>query len=211
MLIVCAPTNGVGLGHLSRTLRVCEALAAIGHHPVIFSQGYYARHHYADVPGTSMKSLAIIDPADRLRRLASYLRLSSPSCLFEDTYPVLPSIGHKTSRFLIVRPAQFETMQFLRYEFSNHFRRYLVADSPESPTWPYSPEETVELCSWRNWECVGPIFRTYRADRLRIVKDKYRIKEGTPVFVFTMGGGGCSRGSDDVGVSMCRYGEGSKS
>src|SRR5689334_7103031 len=86
--IVYFPTNGVGFGHVALSMRVCEALTALGYRPTIFSDGCYPDYFRTLVPGISLKELAKADPFRLVRRVNSYLCMSSPGILIEDTYPL---------------------------------------------------------------------------------------------------------------------------
>lgn len=190
MAIVCAPINGVGLGHVTRCARICQSLLAMGYRPVITAIGHYPENLYPVVPGVSVSSLVGDQRHQLVQRITKFLNMSQPAVLIEDTNPLPVEICESVTRILIVRPTMFSHLQFLRYEYSNTFARVLVADAPGSPTWPYSEEETAEIGSWRNWHCLGPVFRTPTQPGIEAVRRKYNLNTDQRLYVMTMGAGG---------------------
>jgi hypothetical protein len=91
-------------------------------------------------------------------------------------------------------------MRLLKEELGHTTERFLVCDHPDSPTWPYTPDETAALKGWKKWEFIGPVFRQLSPANLREVRERYSLADGQRVYVFTMGGGG-TRSEQDTDVA----------
>ncbi len=193
MAIVFLTLNGVGIGHLSRAFVFCEAVKIEGYNPVVFSQGIYPPHFREKFPGKTIKSLGRATQAEQLslvREIASYAGSSQPAIVFEDTHPASIKFAHYIQRILIVRPTTFRYLSWLAKNYGSSFRRFLVCDHPESPTWTFPPHETDEILSWKDWEFAGPVFRQLFEQNFETVRRRYALTPEQRVYVFTMGGGG---------------------
>jgi hypothetical protein len=200
MAIVLFPGNGAGIGHLSRAVRVCEALTVQGYRPVIISQGIYPDFFARWFPGTTVSALAQAGLVRIGRRLDAYLRFGSTSVLIEDTYPTRLRTEPSVTRVLLVRPVTFPFLKRLRGDVSRTYQWTVLADHSDSPTWPYTPEETAEIKSWSDWKMVGPIFRVASEQGVSLLRGRYHIETGQNFYVFTMGGGGTQKnGQGDIG------------
>jgi hypothetical protein len=201
MAIVFVPLNGIGLGHVSRSFALARALRELGDAPVIFSQGIYPEFMAAQVPGLSVGALYQIPPADRARKLgeiAECARQSSPSVVIEDTHPADIRFEPDIFTVLIVRPTLMSSMRDLRERETGAYRAFVIADHPESPTWPFDDESTAEILSWPDWKIMGPVFRCPTAEGRERVRAKYVMRRGQPLYVFSMGGGGSQPGTHDA-------------
>ncbi len=192
--------NGVGRGHLTRTLELCRWLRRSKRRPVIFLQGCYPAELAMRYPGASIPALYTLEK-DRAQsvadEIARYALLSTDSVIFEDTHPAPVSWPISLQRVLIVRPTTINHMRLLRYRYSQEFRTFVVCDHPSSPSWPYSEAETSEMQGWPNWKFVGPIFRRATIQGVSIIRGKYKLTSDQEIFVFTLGGGGERPGSGD--------------
>jgi hypothetical protein len=193
MAILFLSLDGIGLGHLSRSFEICRALKEIGERPVIFSQGIYPPHFEQEIPGKIVPTLwqaAEEERAEIARHIVSYVSLSRPAAVLEDTHPAPIKLPSNIRRFLFVRPTVFSHMLFLKNQFSDGYEHFFICDAPDSPTWPYTEKETDELQRWERWSSIGPVFRTASAEGARFVEERYKFKEGQRIYVYTMGGGG---------------------
>ena len=191
MPIIYTPINGIGLGHVARGIRVCQTLSQLGYPASIFSVGCYPEFFRSTIPGTSLARLIKTDPLHVMRRVESYVLLSKPYLIFDDTYPLILEFSRRIHRALVVRPTEFTFLHTLRTEYSNMYSHFLLADAPESPTWPYSAAETAEITEWKDWSFIGPVFRTPAEQGITEVKKRHLFREGQAIYVFSMGGGGC--------------------
>jgi hypothetical protein len=190
--IVFLALNGVGLGHLVRASVVCEVLADEGERPVIFSQGLFPLDDRSRFPGRTVPSLWRASEAVRLEvssDIVSMARITLPSVVLEDTHPNPLTLPRGVRRVLVVRPPNFSYLQELENHYGRTFERFLLADSPRSPTWPYTPAETEALSRWPKWSSVDPIYRRARASDVAVVRRRYRVDD-RPLCLFSMGGGG---------------------
>lgn len=202
MAIVFLTLNGVGIGHLSRAYVFCEAFRKQLQAPVVFSQGIYPTYFHRRFPGKKIKSLGRATSTEQsqiIREIASYAGISEPSIVVEDTHPAWAAFADFINRILIVRPTTFAYMRAVRKVFGASFKRFLICDHPDSPTWPFGREETAEISSWQAWNFVGPVFRSLSERNLVDVRSRYLLNSDTRLYVFTMGGGG-TPGSDDPDV-----------
>jgi len=122
--------------------------------------------------------------------------ISQPAVLVEDTHPnpiVLPST---IRRVLLVRPPTFEYLSLLNGRYSSVYSAFLLCDSPNSPTWPYSEAETESLVGWSKWHVIGPIYRAEGKSDIQEVRERYAVRSGQRICVFSMGGGGQHRPTD---------------
>lgn len=192
--------NGIGHGHLSRSLQICRWLRRHGRRPVIFYQGHYLSSAASRQPGISFPAIYHLAPAaaqaaaDEAVRFAS---LTDPAVIIEDTHPVRVKFPPDVSRVLIVRPTDFSYICSLNADFASTVDHFLVCDAPGSPSWPYSRQETDRLRQLPKWTCIGPIFRRPTAASRGRVTRRYALEEGQPLFVFSMGGGGQVDGCKD--------------
>jgi len=191
--VVMLALNGVGLGHLIRTTVVSCALASVGEHPVIFSEGKYHPRGLAQFPVRLVPSLWRV-PDDVTKRVASELCsmacISLPAVVVEDTHPNPIHLPPEIRRVLLVRPTSFEFLMQLNERQGRVYSDFLLCDSPDSPTWPYDQTQTRQLSGWKKWHLVGPVYRTPTEDEVRDVRLRYRVPEDQELCVFTMGGGG---------------------
>jgi len=207
MAIVFVPLNGIGLGHLSRSFALARELREWGDAPVIFSQGIYPEFMAAEIPGRSVGALYKITSAQRsriAREIAEFARRSAPAVVIEDTHPSDIRFERDICTLLIVRPTELGTLRELRARESRFFRAFLMADHPESPTWPYDAEGTAEILSWPEWKIMGPVFRSPTPEGRERICRKYSLRRDQPLYVFTMGGGGSQPGGHDAGLFVDR-------
>ncbi len=136
MPVVCLSIDGIGVGHLARTLTICDALAGLGESPVVFSQGpsrlgdrCYPGKRVPRIWKCSRKERAAI--AGELRR---YAGMSDPALLFEDTHPSPLDLGQAVRRVLVVRPTEFTYLIKLQKKYKKVYHAFLIADRPGSPT-----------------------------------------------------------------------------
>jgi hypothetical protein len=193
MALVFLALNGDGLGHLVRTAIICRALASVGERPVIFSQGIFPLDERFRFPGKKIPTLWKASRAVCRRvsaELAMMTEISQPSVLVEDTHPNPVWVSAAVRRVLIVRPSSFGHLTMLKQRYSAMYSSFLVADSPDSPTWPYSAGETAQIRTWARWHIVGPVYRAASLEDIAEIRRKYRIDGKERVCVFSMGGGG---------------------
>ena len=196
MAVVFLALNGDGLGHLVRTTTVCRALAAAGEKPVIFSQSIFPLDGHSQFPGTRIPSLWKAPRSVRHRvaaQLRSMAEISLPAVLVEDTHPNPIALPRTIRRVLQVRPTSFDYLLQLNRPPSPSYDAFLLCDTPNSPTWPYSAAETRTILTWDKWHVIGPIYRTPSEADIRGVRKRYGITGEERVCVFSMGGGGGDR------------------
>jgi hypothetical protein len=207
MAIILLPLNRIGLGHLSRAFAVAERLQVNGESPVIFAQGHYPEHMAAVVPGISVGTVykATFDhQLDVTADVEHYALLAAgPGIVIEDSHPTPITLKPTIRRYLLVRPASIEYMRLLQRRYGYAYQAFLIADHPDSPTWPYTLDQSREIASWRGWTCVGPIFRLSNRRGTEYIRRKYGVESGINVFVFSMGGGGVQDGAPDDISSFC--------
>lgn len=197
--IVFLPLNGIGLGHLSRSFALAESLRRLGEAPVIFAQGEYLPFMARTIPGTGFTAVYKAPAAvrqDLAATIAAYAQLTDPAVVVDDTHPAPLRLPDSVQRFLVIRPTSIDDMRLLRVELDQTFRGALIADHPESPTWPYTKDETGEIASWPRWFVAGPIFRRSTRPAIERVRRKYAMNRGAEVVVFSMGGGGVQENAD---------------
>lgn len=207
MAIVAIARNGIGLGHISRMVALCNALARTGLRPYLFAEGTAARAISHVVP-----TVCIGEPGRHhsysLRelelRLNSTALLSQPACVIEDTYPFGLTLDPCVRRFLLVRPLAFAAMEALAHDAMYTYERVFVADQPDSPTWPYDAGQTKALTGWTNWTCVGPLYRSPTQSEIRDAQRRYGWSPHSRLCVFSLGGGGEHAGADDASAFLAR-------
>src|SRR5262249_50760516 len=193
MATVFLALNGDGLGHLVRASIACRVLHAAGEHPIIFSQGRFPLDDGSRFPGKQVPSLWKANPAVRRRvasELTSMAEISLPSTVVEDTHPSPISLSRRIRRVLLVRPTSFPYLLRLKARYGAIYSAFLLCDSPDSPTWPYSRPETDAVLTWDRWHVIGPIYRTATDADILEVRRRYSVADDQQLFVFTMGGGG---------------------
>ena len=205
MAVVALGHNGIGLGHVSRLIGLCESLAGAGLKPILLAEGsgYSVIPH--DFPSASVPTIS--DQSSQVRSeissaISSLALLSFPSVVIEDTHPLALEIANGVSRILVLRPIEWSQLKTLR-EYTEKFHSVLVADHPSSPTWPYDDRQTDQIKSWNSWACVGPLYRRPLRSEIKDVKRRYRLTKEMRLCVFSMGGGGEHFGARDA-VSFCR-------
>jgi hypothetical protein len=192
MAIVMVGLNGIGLGHLARTVCVADAITALGYAPAIFAQGTNSAGEQR-YPGKRIPHLFDISRRERVtvaKELSEYALRSRPSIVFEDTHPSRLRLDPTVRRILVVRPTEFSHMLFLERRYGSTYVAFLIADAPDSPTWPFTTRETRRILGWRNWHVLGPVFRRPSEDEMRDVAQRYSIAPNDPVCVVSMGAGG---------------------
>jgi hypothetical protein len=196
MAIVFLPLNGIGMGHLSRSFALARQLRELGEKPVIFAQGKYPRFMADEVPGFRLGAIYKAWWPTRWKMagdIATYARRTSPAVVVDDTHPAKIRLSSDICRVLALRPTTMSYLRWLRLRHEHKFRQIFVADHPDSPTWPFSDDQSREISTWEKWTCVGPIFRRATAEGRARVREKYSLRDGEPMFVFTMGGGGSQK------------------
>jgi UDP:flavonoid glycosyltransferase YjiC (YdhE family) len=201
MAIVFLAHNGIGVGHLARALRICDALSAFGEAPVIFAQtpilGFGKERPY---PGKTIPNIRKSNPHDRVaivREIERYVGLSNPGVVVEDTHPSGLVLDSSIRRILVVRPTVFDYMQWLHDYASDVYYACLIADCPQSPTWIYNEEQTSTILDWSNWHILGPVYRLPTNEQIEGVARKYGVSPGDPICTMSMGGGGIRSTADD--------------
>jgi hypothetical protein len=201
MAIVLIAHNGIGLGHLSRCVAICKALSNIGEKPLILAEGssYKAIPH--NYPITRLPKHSHSSKKDHYKlneSIDAYALMSTPSVVVEDTHPLGLELSSQVTRLLVVRPLAFSELKKLDRHYKHVYRSFLLADHPESPTWPYSNNETQIITEWDSWHFIGPIYRHPTFDEINEVKRRYNWVPGRPICVFSLGGGGEHEGANDA-------------
>jgi hypothetical protein len=200
--IVAFARNGVGLGHIARMSSMCDALFRIGLKPLFFTERIGTQIMSRSIPVAlvpRVSNLGHDEFTELENRIASAALLSRPAIVLEDTHPMGFNWHESIERFLIVRPLTFSALRELNEDQESRYRRFFVADHPESPTWPYSLDETREIATWDEWKCVGPIYRSAREREIAEVRKRYSWSPSRRICTFSLGGGGEHDGSDDTG------------
>lgn len=205
MAVVLLSINGVGLGHLSRMVEVADGFCRTADKPILFYQGKnfpfrdktFDRHSIDHLRVASREYLQHITD-----KINTACRVTEPSVFIEDTHPAPIRLQENIAKFLIIRPTTFAYLLYLKEKFQHYYRAFLIADHPDSPTWPYNAEETEQIVSWKGFVCTGPVYRKPAAGGMASIKRKYGWKAGVPIFVFSMGGGGIQAGADDTGIFL---------
>ena len=200
MAIVGFARNGIGLGHISRMVALCEGLTKRRFRPYLFAEGAAGELVSRVVPTICVGGSArrhVYDLSELSARIQAAALLTDPACVIEDTYPVGLRLNSAINRVLLVRPLTFEALQRLAAGLAKSYDMILLADNPDSPTWPYSGPETREIAAWHRWRIVGPLFRVCTDSEIRDVRRRYRCSEHSRLCVFSMGGGGEHAGADD--------------
>jgi hypothetical protein len=203
--VIALGHNGIGLGHVSRLISLCERLASAGEKPVLLAEGssYCVIPH--DFPSASLSKVGDQSPRVRSeigRALSALALISSPSVVVEDTHPLALNFARSISRILVVRPIEWRELKKLK-EASDKFHIVVIADHPGSPTWPYTNSQTSQISSWRSWFCIGPLHRRASNTEIDDVKKRYGLTSQTRLCVFSMGGGGEHFGANDA-VLFCK-------
>lgn len=194
--------NSIGLGHLVRLSRIARAAHRLGAGPVFFCQSPPSPSSRQPFPTAFVPSLldAPAEVRSALRDdLVTFLETGDgPSVLVEDTHPSKFLLPPQIVRALIVRPASWEYLQQLETDYRHVYQAFFVADSPASPTWPYTEEQTGAIQSWPRWHIVGPVYRRPAREDVERVRRRLGLDADAPVCVFTMGGGGQHPEGSDV-------------
>lgn len=201
MSIVAIGRNGIGLGHLSRTVAVCEALSGVGFRPLIFTSDTAGALIPHTLPATLIHGLGTLtrpDLREFQRRVESAALMSEPSVVIEDTHPIGITLSSAIARFLIVRPLTFSALLNLKHVNQSEYSHFFIADDPGSPTWPYDSDETFQIQGWDKWTCVGPIYRRAQSRDITEVRRRYSWSPDRRICVFSLGGGGEHVGADDA-------------
>lgn len=169
--------KGVGPGQLVRAGTLARALAAAGEPAVIFSEGMFPLDEDDPTPGTRVPSLR--EAGAPVRRqitadLRSLLDISLPATLVEDTYPSPVRMPSHVRRVLVIGPTTFADLQRLHTKYRRLYAAMLLGDAPDSPTWPYTPQQTDQIRSWPGLHCIGPVSRWATS---AAVADAQRLRE----------------------------------
>ena len=205
MAIVAFGRNGVGLGHIARVTSECDTLSRMGFKPLLFAEQTGSQIIPRNIPVALIPKVSQLEHEEFReleRRIASAALLSRPSAVLEDTHPMGFNLDERIGRFLIVRPLTFSALQKLRQDQESRHQRFFVADHPESPTWPYSLDETLEISTWQKWKCVGPIYRSAGRREITEVRKRYSWSPSRRICLFSLGGGGEHDGADDAGTFL---------
>jgi hypothetical protein len=204
--VVALGHNGIGLGHVSRLIGICEAIAGAGGKPILVAEG----SGYTAVPHTfpsgslpHLREQSVEVQSEIGRTISNLALLSHPSFVVEDTHPLPLTLAEQVSRVLIFRPTLWRELRKFKRECSHKFRTIFVADHPLSPTWPYSETQTRVIRSWKNWSFLGPIYRHPTKSEIQDVKRRYQWSRDTRLCLFSMGGGGEHFGAEDA-AGFCR-------
>ena len=195
----------MGLGHIARVSAMCDALFRLGFRPLLFAERSGSQIVPRNIPVALVPKVSELEHeefAELENRITSAALLSRPSAVLEDTHPMGFNLDERIDRFLIVRPLIFSALQKLRQDQESLQRRFFIADHPESPTWPYSLEETREISTWQKWKCVGPIYRAAGRHGIAEVRKRYSWSPSRRLCVFSLGGGGEHDGADDASAFL---------
>jgi UDP-N-acetylglucosamine:LPS N-acetylglucosamine transferase len=196
MATVFLPLNGIGLGHIARSHAVAEYMLGRGGHPIMLVQGHYPDFFARSVPGISIPTIYKANQAGRLQiadEIIRYARTTNTRVIVEDTHPSPIALPATLRRVLLVRPTAIEYMRHLCNVYSHKYSNFVITDHPDSPTWPYSESETVEIKGWDTWTCAGPVFRWHCDNKEQFIRYRYNLNEEQAFYVFTMGGGGAQK------------------
>jgi len=185
MSLVFYSADGATTSQLIRTTRLCEAMQSTSCHPSILSMSGYPPYCSEAIPGGDWGALVTLDASAAERRLFAYLQYTSPAMFFEDTNPIAPgtSFPPMVDRILIVEPDTLQNLTELYATFSPVVRRFMLADHPHSPTWPYSISETRQLFALGDWDVLGPVFRDVSVQSINYLKQRYSIGSRQTVYV----------------------------
>jgi hypothetical protein len=201
MAIMAIGRNGIGLGHQSRIVALCEALFDIGQVPILLVQGQSRGLFRTSCPISPCPYLSDLSPQDRInwkRNVENYALLSDPAVVIEDTHPMGIHFSPSVRRLLLVRPLTFSPMMDLLATTKSDFDHYLIADAPGTPTWPYQREQTRTIETSQRLTIIGPIYRRPYADEIASVRRRYHYRRGEDICLFSMGGGGDHAGATDA-------------
>lgn len=194
--------NGIGLGHLVRSSRIARAAHKLGAGPVFFCQSPPSASSRQPFP-TAFVPFLLDAPAEVCTELRDDLVRfmetgDGPSILVEDTHPCKLTLPPSVVRALIVRPGSWEYLQQLQTNYRHVYQAFFIADSPASPTWPYTEEQTAAIQSWPRWHIAGPVYRRPVREEVERVRRSLGFDTDARVCVFTMGGGGQHPEASDV-------------
>src|SRR4029077_18814286 len=101
MAIIALGHNGIGLGHISRIIAVCDMIAKAGGKPLLVSEGlgHLAIPHR--IPSTSISHLSSLSREKRseLQRCINALAvMSEPAVVIEDTHPLGLDLAKEVTR-----------------------------------------------------------------------------------------------------------------
>lgn len=205
MPVILVARNTIGLGHIARSVALSEQLAEHGLAPLLIISGGHRFAIRHDIPSAAVNYRTFdISRQAFYKYIQNLALMSSPAVIVEDTIPEIPSLDSEVKRVLILRPPTFDAALGLNDNHGDIYDRIVVADHPDSPTWPYSLPETGKLMKLPNWHFGGPIYR--KPDELAIdrLRKKYGAFPNGRICVFTMGGGGEHEGTDDARIFVER-------
>jgi hypothetical protein len=201
MAVCILAHNGVGLGHLTRSIEIGTHFAENNIRPFLFcpNPNLISRN----LPFTLVRTKSIKNPFDPYRprvedQINSAGNIGPYKLFIEDTHPMAVQLSPKIKKILVVRPTTFEYLEEIKQNYSFYYDAFFIADHFESPTWPYTVAETEDIKCWENWKITGPIFRSPQPTQIQMIKNKYSWREKIPFFVFSMGGGGQHLDSNDI-------------
>jgi hypothetical protein len=203
--IVAVGRNGIGLGHIARVIAACEAMCKAGLKPLLFADQIASRVIPRNIPTVLIPKMGELDSEDLAElenRVGAAALISSPSVVIEDTHPMGFELDRRIERILIVRPLVFSALMELKQGYESHYDRFFFADHPDSPTWPYSRDESHEIAKWERWSCIGPIYRSAPRDQIAEVRRRYSWASSRRICVFSLGGGGEHHGADDASAFL---------
>lgn len=198
-MITFLTVNGVGRGHLQRTLIMSSWIEKEYGKSLVFYQGSYPQIIGSIPAGTSIETLYKIkkeSAQEIVLEIARLAALSEPMVVIEDTHPSLLRFPSNVRRVVVVRPTKIDHMRRLAREVGKLVDAFFICDSPSSPTWPYNDRDTAELLQWEKWSVVGPIYREPNPEEIQTVRAKYRISKKRRVVVCSLGGGGQHKQGD---------------
>jgi len=201
MAIILLAINEIGLGHLSRMVEIADHLYEKGEKPILFYQCKKFPFPSRDYLTRRIQPLLRSDET-YIKEIEEIINTScsitSPSIFIEDTHPSSLKIRDTIDKFLVVRPTTFTYLSFLKRAYGSYYQGFFIADHYDSPTWPYTEEETDTISKWSNWHLLHPIYRKPAISSITAIKNNYSILGKQPIVVFSMGGGGQQAGADDV-------------
>lgn len=201
MALVLISRNGIGMGHLSRSIAIGSVLQLMKEHPILFAEGGHSRAIPHSLP-TLRFSNTVLSATRRKQRLERQVStcalLSTPSIVIEDTYSLELNLCDEIIRVMILRCLEFSVLKSLKDFLEREYDCILIADDPNSPTWPYGCKATRTLRTWRQWHFIGPVYRKSSAAQITRIKKRYAWGNDRRICVFSLGGGGEHDGADDA-------------
>jgi len=181
-----------------RAMTVAQHLQELRLAPVIFAQGALPRFVENVIPSTTVGTVYKQDLQRRTtitEIITSFARLSDPAMVIDDTHPTPIYFPRDIRRLLLVRPTSCDYLRHIKREYERTYEHFAICDHPDSPTWPYSVEDTRAILSWDRWSCIGPIYRVSGTEDRNAMLNKLDLGPDSHLYIFSMGGGGVQKQS----------------